>query len=71
MNRATNMPCAAREGLVAASSLQKKLPLKRRPHLKLMWRVMMTTNAMMEMIRHATWLLILNLLLSHPIHLAQ
>jgi hypothetical protein len=71
MNRATNMPCVAREGLVAASSLQKKSPLKRPPHLKLMWPVMMMMSATMEMIRHATWLLTLNHLPSHPIHLAR
>jgi len=71
MNRATNMPCVAPEDLVAASSPQKKLPLKRPPHLKLMWRVMMTTSATMEMIRHAKWLLTLNRLPSYPIHLAR
>jgi hypothetical protein len=71
MNRATNMPCVAREGLVAVSSLQKKSPLKRPPHPRLVWPVMMMTNAMMEMIRHATWLLIQYHLPSHPIHLDQ
>jgi hypothetical protein len=71
MNRATNMPCVAREGLVAVSSLQKKSPLKRQPHLKPIWRVMMMTSATTEMIRHATWLLTLSHLPSHPIHLAR
>jgi hypothetical protein len=71
MNRATNMQCVAREGQVAASSLQKKSPPKRPPHLKLVWCVMMTTIATMEMIRHATWLLIHYRLPSHPIHLDQ
>jgi hypothetical protein len=71
MNRATNMPCVAREGLVAASSLQKKSPLKRPSHPKLVWCVMMTTSVTMEMIRHAIWLLIQNRLPSHPIHLDQ
>jgi hypothetical protein len=71
MNRATNTPCVAREGLVVASSLQRKLRLKRPLHLKLVWRMMMMTSATMEMILHATWLLIQNRLLSHPIHLDQ
>jgi len=71
MNRATSMPCVAPEGLVAASSLQKKSPLKRQPHLRPVWRVMMTTSATMEMIRRATWPLTLSHLLSHPIHLAR
>jgi hypothetical protein len=71
MNRATNMPCVAREGLVAASSLQKKSPLKRQQHLKLIRRVMMTTSVTAEMIHHATWLLTLNHLPSHPIHPAR
>jgi hypothetical protein len=65
------MPCVAREGLVAASSLQKKSPLKRPSHPKLVWCVMMTTSVTMEMIRHAIWLLIQNRLPSHPIHLDQ
>jgi hypothetical protein len=71
MNRATNMPCVAREGLVAASSLQKKSPLKKLLHLKPMLRVMMTTSVRMEMIRHATWLLTLTHLPSLPIQFAQ
>jgi hypothetical protein len=65
------MPCVAREGLVAASSLQKKLPLKRPPYLKLVQCMMMTTSVTTEMIRHATWLLIQNRLPSRPIHLDQ
>jgi len=65
------MPCVVRGGLVAASSLQKKSPLKKLPHLKPMWRVMMTTSATMGMIHRATWLLTLNRLPSHPIHLAR
>jgi hypothetical protein len=71
MNRATNMPCVVREGLVAVSLLQKKLPLKRQPHLKPIWRMMMTTSATTEMIHRATWLSTLSHLLSRPIHLAR
>ena len=59
MNCATNMPCVTRKGLVAASSLQRGLLLKRPLYLKLMWCMTTTTSATMEMICHATWLLAL------------